>query len=176
MKIIKWTYITNQDSTARFTLGKIGERMLFVIGINPSTAKPEDLDRTVTRVERFVNDNGYDGWVMLNVYAQRATDPNHMHPELNINLHNQNIEQIKELVNSHSNFEICAGWGTEINRRPYLKDCLRDLAITIGLDKRWIHLHHLTKNQHPRHPLYLSANSIINDFNINDYLKINLCR
>jgi hypothetical protein len=170
MKINNWTYSTNNDNTARFTLGKIGNRMLFFIGINPSTATPENLDRTVTRVERFVADNGYHGWVMLNVYAQRATDPNNMHTELNINLHKQNIEHIKELVKTHANFEICAGWGTEINRRPYLKNCLKDIANTIGINKRWVHLHHLTKNNHPRHPLYLPANAIINDFDINNYI------
>lgn len=169
-----WTYITNDDNTARYTLGKLGKRMLLVIGINPSTARPDDLDRTVSRVERFIKDNGYDGWVMLNIYPQRATDPNKMHSELDREIHLENISQIKKLVNTHSVFDVCAAWGTEINRRPYLMDCLRDIVSAIGTDKRWVHLHHLSKNNHPRHPLYLPSNAMVNQFNINGYLKTNL--
>ncbi len=96
--MIRWTYITNTDNSARYTLGKLGKRMLFFVGINPSTARPDDLDRTVTRVENFAFDNGYDGWLMLNVYPQRATDPKEMHMEVNTKMHKENIEQIKHIV------------------------------------------------------------------------------
>lgn len=166
-----WTYITNNDNTARYSLGKLGERNLCFIGINPSTARPDDLDRTVTRVERFALDNGYDGWIMLNVYSQRATDPNDMHETLDSIIHNENMEQVGALLASLSSFDICAAWGTEINRRPYLTECLQDLVNIIGTDKRWIHLHHLTKDNHPRHPLYLPARAEISVFNIEEYIN-----
>ena len=169
--MIKWTYITNNDNTARYTLGKLGKRVLFFIGINPSTARPDDLDRTVTRVENFALDNGFDGWVMLNVYAQRATNPKDMDKTPNLQLHKENIEQIKNLIKKIPEYQICAGWGTEIERRKYLKDLLKDIIETIGHDKNWIHLNQLTKYNHPRHPLYLPSNSEFSSFDTKAYLK-----
>lgn len=169
--MISWTYITNDENTARYTLGKLGSKMLFFIGINPSTARPDDLDRTVARVENFVNNNGYDGWVMLNVYAQRATNPNDMHRELDGEIHTENVNQIARLVKEHPSAEVCAAWGTEIDRRSYLKNCLRDIVGAIGTDKRWIHLHHLTKYNHPRHPLYLPSDAAFSAFDIETYIN-----
>ena len=51
---------------------------LVCIGINPSTAQPGALDPTLKSVERLANANGFDSWIMFNVYPQRATDPNDM--------------------------------------------------------------------------------------------------
>ena len=169
--MIKWTYVTNNDNSARYTLGKLGNRMLFFIGINPSTARPDDLDRTVARVENFAFNNGYDGWVMLNVYAQRATNPNDMHLEIDTEMHKEHMKQVKQFVNEHNNFDICGAWGTEIDRRKYLKNCLKDLVEVIGFDKNWIHLNELTKYNHPRHPLYLPSKAKFSKFNIKYYLE-----
>jgi len=166
-----WTYITNKDNTARYTLGKIGSKMLFFIGINPSTAKPDDLDRTVARVENFAFANGYDGWLMLNVYPQRAINPKDLHKECDWSLHKEHIVEVRRFVKQQRNFEICAAWGTEIDRRAYLKDCLNDLVKTIGLDKEWLFLHELTKYEHPRHPLYLPAKAEFSKFDIRSYIN-----
>lgn len=168
--MIRWTYITNKDNSARYTLGKLGNKMLFFVGINPSTARPDDLDRTVARVENFAFNNGYDGWLMLNVYPQRATNPNDMHLEIDTVMHQEHIEQVKQFIDEHKHFDICAAWGTEIDRRKYLKDCLRDLVEAIGYDKNWIYLHELTKHNHPRHPLYLPSKALFSKFNIKSYL------
>ncbi|SFZ94442.1 hypothetical protein SAMN05428642_104183 [Flaviramulus basaltis] len=169
--MIKWTYITNKDNSARYTLGKLGDKMLFFIGINPSTARPNDLDRTVTRVENFAFNNGYDGWLMLNVYPQRATNPKDMHLTKNADMHKEHIEQVKKFIQEQKNFDVCAAWGTEIDRRNYLKDCLKDLVEAIGYDTNWYCLHELTKFKHPRHPLYLPAKSKFSNFNIKEYLS-----
>ena len=112
--MIKWTYITNKDNSARYTLGKLGSKMLFFVGINPSTARPDDLDRTVARVENFAFNNGYDGWLMLNVYPQRATNPKDMHFEIDTKMHQEHIEQDKQFSDEHTHFDSCAAWGTEI--------------------------------------------------------------
>ncbi len=169
--MIRWTYITNTDNSARYTLGKLGKRMLFFVGINPSTARPDDLDRTVTRVENFALSNGYDGWLMLNVYPQRATNPKDMHMDVNTEMHNENIEQIKHIVTEQTHFDVCAAWGTEIERRSYLSDCLKDIVEAIGYDRNWLYLHELTKHHHPRHPLYLPANAKFYKFKVTNYLE-----
>ena len=60
----------------RYVLGRVGRRPLVCIGINPSTAQPGALDPTLKSVERLANANGFDSWIMFNVYPQRATNPN----------------------------------------------------------------------------------------------------
>ncbi len=167
----KWTYITNNDNTARYTLGKLGNSLLIFIGINPSTAKPDDLDRTVARVENFAVANEFDGWLMLNVYPQRATNPRDIHQECDIVLHKEHMAAVRYFLENHINFKVCAAWGTEIDRRPYLKDCLKDLVDAIGLDKEWLFLHELTKYEHPRHPLYLPAKAAFSEFDITSYIN-----
>ncbi len=64
-------------NTVRYLLKKEGKRILYVIGINPSTANQEKPDRTIRRVMGFAEDNGFDGFAMINLYPQRSTLPYH---------------------------------------------------------------------------------------------------
>ena len=76
--ITKWLYAPNFYSEYRYILGTRGQKPLICIGINPSTAQPDDLDNTLKSVQRIALGNGYDSFLMFNVYAQRATDPDAM--------------------------------------------------------------------------------------------------
>ena len=69
----------------------MGNNPLITIGINPSTAEPEKMDNTMKSVERIAMGNGFDSFIMFNVYAQRATDPNQMNKEINPMLHKENM-------------------------------------------------------------------------------------
>ena len=73
-----WLYAPNFYSEYRYILGTRGKNPLICIGINPSTAKPNDLDNTLKSVERIALGNCFDSFIMFNVYAQRATDPDAM--------------------------------------------------------------------------------------------------
>lgn len=53
-------------------------RLLPWIGLNPSTADETKLDPTLRRVKAFSQAAGYSGFVMLNLFAFRATDPKEM--------------------------------------------------------------------------------------------------
>ena len=169
-----WIYSKNKDDSARYTLGERGKkngRIIVCIGINPSTARPEKLDPTLTRVKAFAAQYNFDGWLMLNVYPQRATDPNDTHEELNAAFHKMNLSETAKELKNHQNVVIWASWGNVITKRKFFKSCLHDLAQVIGLDKDWIHLGELTKTGNPRHPLYLPYVSKINKFNIKKYLE-----
>ena len=74
-------YHPDQNNLWRYTLGRSGSKPLLVIGLNPSTATPEKLDPTVTRVEKVAQQSGFDGFVMLNLYPVRATDPKDLSPK-----------------------------------------------------------------------------------------------
>ena len=75
----KWIYRFLSEKEDRFVLGEMGLRPLICFGINPSTAVPEKLDRTLSRVKNESMIRKFDGWIMLNIYPQRATDPRKMH-------------------------------------------------------------------------------------------------
>ncbi len=59
-------YSRSNDDRLRFTLGRHGSKMLYVVGLNPSTATQEKSDTTVAKVEEVARRTGYAGFVMLN--------------------------------------------------------------------------------------------------------------
>lgn len=65
------------DDTARFMLGEVGENPIICLGINPSTANDEKDDSTISKIRKIASENNCDGWIMLNLYPQRATNPNY---------------------------------------------------------------------------------------------------
>lgn len=167
----KWIYSKTNDNKARFILGEKGDKTLICIGINPSTAKPDELDNTLKTVKRFSFDLGYDSWLMLNVYPQRYTNPNKLDKEINRGYHFENLKQIKSLLNS-GNFDIWAAWGTIIKKRKYLLSCLNDIvSITMKYSINWYTIGKKSKDGHPHHPLYLNKKLKLDSFNINEYLK-----
>ena len=71
----RWLYVPDFYTEYRYVLGTKGEKPLICIGVNPSTAEPDHLDNTLKSVERIALGNGYDSFIMFNVYPQRATRP-----------------------------------------------------------------------------------------------------
>ena len=69
----RWLYVPNQYTEYRYILGTRGQKPLICVGINPSTAAPDALDNTLKSVERIALYNGYDSFLMFNVYAQRPS-------------------------------------------------------------------------------------------------------
>ena len=63
--INQWLYAPNFYSEYRYILGTRGKNPLICIGINPSTAKPDDLDNTLKSVERIALGNGFDSFIPL---------------------------------------------------------------------------------------------------------------
>lgn len=47
-----WIYKNNDDNSVRFILGEDGKSPLVCFGVNPSTATPEKLDRTLVQVQK----------------------------------------------------------------------------------------------------------------------------
>ena len=81
--VSRWLYVPNTYSEYRYILGTRGEKPLICVGINPSTAAPDALDPTLQSAQRIALANGYDSFLMFNVYAQRATRPDDMEPHSN---------------------------------------------------------------------------------------------
>ena len=169
--ITKWLYAPNFYSEYRYILGTRGQKPLICIGINPSTAQPDDLDNTLKSVQRIALGNGYDSFLMFNVYAQRATDPDAMEKVCNPLLHRENMEAFRYVLSLSDSPAIWAAWGAVIEKRGYLKDCLRDM-LDIGrqYSAQWYCAGAITKKGHPHHPLYLRKDEKLRPFDVEYYL------
>ena len=120
------------------------------ICLNPSTADETKDDPTVRRCINYSKAWGYGGFVMTNLFGFRATDPRVMMAEPNP-IGPSNTAWIESMASAAG--IVIAAWGvggaheargTAVLTLPALKDKLHYLA--------------LTKDGHPRHPLYLKKN------------------
>ena len=167
-----WLYVPNTYSEYRYILGTRGKKPLICIGINPSTAAPDALDPTLQSVERIAHSNGYDSFLMFNVYAQRATRPDDMEKVYNPLLHEENRKAFRYLLSLSAQPAIWAAWGNIIMKRDYLMDCMRDfLEDGKAVGAKWYTAGPLLKSGHPHHPLYLKRDTKLLDFEIAAYLS-----
>ena len=172
--VSRWLYVPNVYAEYRYILGTRGERPLICVGVNPSTAAPDHLDNTLKSVERVARFNGYDSFLMFNVYAQRATDPDDMEPLCNPELHAENMRAFDYALSLDRAGApaVWAAWGAVIEKRDYLPQCVRDM-IAVGQRRgaRWFTAGSRSKKKgHPHHPLYLRKDSPLEDFNVEEYL------
>ena len=170
--IEKWLYAPAFYSEYRYILGTRGENPLICVGINPSTAKPDALDNTLKSVERIALGNGFDSFLMFNVYAQRATRPDDMERQCNLTLHKENMEAFRHLLSIGKKPAVWAAWGAIIEKRDYLAACVAQmLEISREYDAQWYCAGPISKKGHPHHPLYLRKDEKLKLFDTEAYLK-----
>lgn len=167
-----WLYAPNFYSEYRYILGTRGKNPLICVGINPSTARPDALDNTLKSVERIALGNGFDSFIMFNVYAQRATSPDHMEKTCNPLLHRENLEAFRYVLSMSHRPAVWAAWGAIIEKRKYLPDCVRDM-LDVGAEygAEWYCAGAITKKGHPHHPLYLRKDEQLKPFDVAAYLN-----
>ena len=152
-----WYYEPHTYQPYRYVLGRVGTHPLVCIGINPSTAQPGALDPTLKSVERLAAANGFDSWIMFNVYPQRATDPNDMDRVPDRALCDENLRWLKAVL-AQTEPTMWAAWGTLIEKRDYLPGLMREMvALTREREIPWVTFGRRSKKGHPHHPLYLRS-------------------
>ena len=171
-----WLYVPDFYTEYRYILGTRGKNPLICIGINPSTAAPDDLDNTLKSVARIAAANGYDSWIMFNVYAQRATRPDDMDRERNERLHRENMRAFAYILSGIAangvSPAIWAAWGAIIEKRRYLPDCVREMvALGERYGAHWLRAGKISVKGHPHHPLYLKKDEKTVEFDIERYLN-----
>lgn len=165
-----WLYVPPFYSEYRYILGTRGEKPLICVGVNPSTAAPGNLDNTLKSVERVAKYNGFDSFIMFNVYAQRATRPADMEHERNELLHGENMAAFAYALSLSESPAVWAAWGTVIEQRDYLPSCVRDMvALGEQYGARWFTAGMRSKKGHPHHPLYLKKDSVLEIFDAAAY-------
>jgi len=163
-------YKINPQDTARFALGELGAKNLIVFGVNPSTATETSFDQTIRRVQGYSREHEFDGWLMLNLYPQRTTDPRGLHTEVDLALHAENMQKIEEVLGLTQDYTLCAAWGNLMKERSYLGTCLECINEIIG-ERNWHSIGEPTKEGHPRHPLYVRAAVPLQSFDMTNYLQ-----
>lgn len=152
---------------------------LIVIGINPSKADKKQSDLTIDRLKTLCNKNGYDDWIMLNIFPKRAGSIeklkgllSDMSNEYFNNIKNINISHIKTIINSYPDSKILLAFGGGILKlkdiRVYncyleifdeiLKEKLENLLL-IKTNSENV----LTDNNMPRHIGYSDLQFKINE-------------
>ena len=169
-----WLYVPDHYSDYRYILGTQGQHPLICVGVNPSTAIPGRLDNTLKSADRIALFNGFDSFIMFNVYAQRATIPEDMDKALNPLLHAENMKAFRYVLESGGEApSIWAAWGAVIEKRSYLPSCVLDM-VRIGQEfgAAWYTAGPRSKAGHPHHPLYLKKDSPLDVFgDLESYLK-----
>lgn len=154
-----WIYNKEKDNRTRYSLGLDGTKPLIVFGINPSIAEPGsegDTDPTIEKIKRISKVIKCDGWIMLNIYPQRATHPKDIHLNLDNTIHQRNLLIIKRILSLYPNHKLIAAWGNSITKRPFLTECLKDIiCIATEMNAQW-HCFGINRTGYPKHPLYIN--------------------
>jgi hypothetical protein len=166
-----WVFKYGNENALRFLLGKKGVNPLFVIGLNPSTADHLKLDPTAQSINQVALNSGFDSWIILNLYPLRSTDPYELPDSMDSQIHQQNLNSIREIIQTTGNPVIWAAWGNGIEIRSYMLQCLRDIyRISSDYNCSWLSFGDITQKGHPRHPLYLNSETEPKLFEIEEYL------
>lgn len=169
-----WYYNHSSDDRYRYTLGVPGKNPLVCFGINPSTARPDDLDRTLKQVQGRAEDGDkFDGWIMLNLFPLRETKPQNLPEFANMEEIQKNIKIISEVLHLFDKSTVWAAWGGSIDKRKYLPQCLREIYQTIrDIDLNWVAMKESKKTGHPHHPLYLKHDEVFHHFDLDKYIQV----
>ena len=160
-----WIYVPPFYTEYRYVLGTKGKNPLIVIGVNPSTATPEALDPTLKSAERIAHFNGYDSFWMLNVYPQRATNPNDVEKEQNDFLIKQNLVAFEKLLELSPSKDVWCAWGNIIDKRDFLKECSElILGVADKCGANLLQAEKTCKSGNPHHPLYLKSDTKLIEF------------
>lgn len=160
----QWDMWAENDGTAIVDGAghQLGEPKACVfIMLNPSTADGDEDDPTIRRCVGFAQAWGYDRLEVINLFAYRATDPKALltltHDQDSVGVFNQRAFNSVLFGGYPLGIIICA-WGAH--------------GAHLGQDETalgWLGNHErfalgLTKNGHPRHPLYVKADATLVEF------------
>lgn len=123
------------------------------IMLNPSTANAEVDDRTIGRCRSFAWREGCGGFVVVNLFAFRATDPKAMKAAADP-VGPENDANIRDAIRcaTATGGPVIAAWGKDGAYRG------RDAAVRASLGRE-VQCLGKTKDGHPKHPLYVKGDT-----------------
>lgn len=128
--------------------------MLAWVMLNPSVADATIDDPTIRRVRGFSRSLGFDGFTVVNLFALRSVNPKALLTAEDP-VGPDNDRWLARILATSLYDCVIAAWGAVdhlgMQRAAVLRHAFRDAP--------WHHLGELTKTGHPRHPLYLAADT-----------------
>lgn len=133
----------------RFALGRPAtgghsDGTLFVVGMNPSHANEITSDATVNFIELK-----YSGWVMLNLYPERASSPANI-GAFDQTLSDENCAAVERVLLRHGATEVFAAWG-DLKSAAVRQAKPHVLGVFAKLGVRPFYFDRLTLARQPRH-------------------------
>lgn len=160
--------IPSEYCSYRFALGKKGKNPLVVICMNPSAAKEISSDMTINRIIKVSRELEMDGWMVFNIYPERATDAKNM-DAFKQDLSTENIKEVRKYLVENHITEVWGAWGDDKNLDTLKKGKQQMKSM---LSKNGVSVYYfgtLTKTGNPRHPLQRQEKW---DYSKKNYLKI----
>ena len=134
-----------------------GNNLVSFVGLNPSTADANKDDPTLLRCISFSKALGFDGLILVNLFAYRATSPNVM-KEFTHPVGAENDSYIIDAITQTNQTILCWGnHGSHQSRNIEHHDLIephREQYFCFGK----------TKGNQPKHPLYLSKETALEAF------------
>jgi hypothetical protein len=173
--------LPKNDNEKRFVIGKKGKRNLLCVGLNPNTANENKLDATSENFERIANDNGFDGWCLVNLYPTRNPKGKNLSDIADDKLFWENISQIDAITCSIELkiSDVLLGWGDDINEKIYFKYSIYQIYDRLKKHKLNYHSYRVNQSGNPSHPSPMVINTrykktdklLLAKFEFNDYAK-----
>lgn len=172
MRIRKWAELS-PDGIYRWTLGRelvgSGKPLAIFCLLNPSKADAEKEDATTRRLWRFAMELGYGGYMLINMFAFRATSPRDLYDATDpVGPENQEWifrvlrdersrrQQLDDYENDVVPVHVICGWGNHGALMGQDQTFLGWMMSPELLDVE-LQCFGLTKENQPKHPLYLPA-------------------
>lgn len=152
----------------RFALGKRESSTLVAICMNPSAAKETTSDTTINRIINVSRTLGMAGWMVFNVYPERATYANKM-DTFNQDLSDDNMKEIEKYLVDNNISEVWGAWGDDKKIEALVRGKQQLLAMLSRIGVKVFYFGTLTKNGNPRHPIQRQEKW---DFSMKKYLDI----
>lgn len=125
-------------------------KILTWIGLNPSTADHQKLDPTTNRCIKYAKEWGYDGYVMLNAFSIRSTNPIGIKDIVIPSIKRMNDEIIIKTANRSKTIIAC--WGNHATYQGRSKE-LKEVILA----KYDLWCISINNSGEPKHPLYTKA-------------------
>lgn len=143
----------SNDGTYRYQLWRVWNNklpMLYWVMLNPSTANAETDDPTIRKCVGFAGRGGFGGIYVMNLFAFRATDPKQLIHYPAARVGPQNDQYLRLIAGVDDDDRVIVAWGAQGALYPS-----RVQEVKFMLPYKQVRCLGLTKDGHPKHPLYV---------------------
>ncbi len=146
----------------RYALGKSGEKPLVAICMNPSVAREDFSDSTINRIIKLSQTLNMDGWMVFNLYPERATDATYLRI-FDSTVSEENLHIIKSFLNQYDIVEVWGAWGDDKGIQALFEGKKQLLSMLKENNIKVYYFGTLTKAGNPRHPIQRTEKWNYND-------------